>query len=119
MWEHRTHPLLPARAFVGRLLRSGIRAAAIIGGSLAIGALGYRGCEGLDWIDATLNAAMLLAGEGPLYAPRTAGGKLFAIGYALFSGIVFLTVAAVLFAPALHRLIHRFHLELDEGDRAR
>jgi len=78
---------------------------------LGVGVLGYRWFEGLGWLDALLNAAMLLGGEGPVAPVRTAAGKLFASFYAIFGGIVFVTASGVLLAPAIHRFLHRFHLE--------
>lgn len=79
--------------------------------SLACGMVGYRVFEGLSWIDAFVNAAMLLSGMGPLASPVTTGGKLFAGIYALYSGFVVLIAAAIAFAPVIHRFMHRFHLE--------
>jgi NADH:ubiquinone oxidoreductase subunit 2 (subunit N) len=79
---------------------------------LALGASGYHFFEDLSWLDATLNATMLLAGMGPMDVPVTTGGKLFCIFYALFSGIAFLTIVAVLLAPVAHRFLHRFHLDV-------
>jgi hypothetical protein len=70
---------------------------------------GYGYFEGLAWRDAFLNAAMLLGGMGPVDAPQTDGGKLFAGLYALYSGLVFLIAAGLVFAPVLHRLLHKFH----------
>jgi hypothetical protein len=72
---------------------------------------GYMYFERLGWLDAFLNAAMLLGGMGPVNSLRTAGGKLFAGLYALYAGLVFLVVAGILFAPLVHRLFHRFHWE--------
>ena len=71
----------------------------IVLGSLALGMLGYRAFEGLPWIDALLNAAMLLGGMGPVNALQTTAGKLFASFYALYSGVVFLASAGIVFAP--------------------
>lgn len=71
--------------------------------------LGYHLLERLPWLDAFLNAAMLLGGMGPVDAPHTPGGKLFAGLYALYAGLVFLVTAAIVFTPVLHRLLHRFH----------
>jgi hypothetical protein len=79
--------------------------------SWLIGILGYRELEGMAWIDAILNAAMILGGMGPVDPLKTDAGKLFASFYALFSGIVFLVVASLLVAPIFHRLLHHFHLE--------
>ncbi len=81
-------------------------------GSLALGVLGYHLIAGLSWLDALLNASMILTGMGPVNEIATAAGKLFASFYALFSGVAFLTIVAVLLAPAVHRFLHRFHLEL-------
>ena len=85
--------------------------------SLSIGVLGYHTLEGLAWIDALLNASMILGGMGPVDTLRTPGGKLFASLYALYSGLVLLVAAGILFAPIIHRALHRFHLE-EPGDHA-
>jgi hypothetical protein len=78
--------------------------------SLAIGMLGYHWLEGLHWIDAFLNAAMLMGGMGPVSAPLSFGGKLFAGLYALYCGLMLILVAGLLFAPVVHRSLHKFHL---------
>ena len=76
---------------------------------------GYHFFENLPWLDAFVNAAMILSGMGPLANPQTAGGKLFAGCYALYSGLVLILVAGVVFAPVVHRFLHRFHVEEAEG----
>lgn len=114
MFEHRSQPLLPRRAFLRRLLGSALVAGAVVAGSLAIGMLGYHGYEHLGWIDAFLNSAMLLGGMGPVNAPVTEAGKLFAGGYALYCGLVVIFVAGVLLAPVAHRILHHFHVERGE-----
>jgi hypothetical protein len=81
----------------------------VIALSLLIGMLGYRVFEHLPWIDAFLNASMLLGGMGPVNMPQTAAGKLFAGCYALYAGLVFIATTALLLTPVLHRVIHRFH----------
>ncbi len=115
MFEHRRQPLLPRAAFLRRVLGYSAVALLIILGSLAIGMVGYRFLEGLPWLDAFVNAAMLLGGMGPVTELHTPAGKLFAGCYALYSGLIFLVVAGLLFAPLFHRFLHRFHLEIDEG----
>lgn len=115
-FERRTEPLLPPRAFYLRVLRSAAVSAAVIGTALSIGVGGYHFIAGLPWIDALLNASMILAGMGPVDALNGAASKLFASAYALFSGVVFLGVAGVIFAPFYHRLIHHFHLQIDGAD---
>jgi hypothetical protein len=88
----------------------------IVLASLAVGMGGYHAFEGLSWIDAFVNAAMILGGMGPVNELHTTVGKLFAGFYALYSGIVFLVVAGVLFAPVVHRFFHHFHLEISAAD---
>ena len=102
------------RSLVHGLLRNGTLVAALILGAVGIGAAGYHGLGGLPWLDAALNAAMILTGMGPVSPMVTPSAKVFAIFYALFSGVFFLTMVAVLLAPALHHFLHRFHLELNE-----
>ena len=109
MYESRKHPPLPRTRFARRLAWHAAGAAALVLGSLLLGMAGYSYFEGLAWRDAFLNAAMLLGGMGPVDAPRTDGGKLFAGLYALYAGLVFLIAAGVLFAPILHRMLHKFH----------
>lgn len=84
-------------------------AAALLAASLAAGMMGYRAFEGMSWIDAFVNAAMLLGGMGPVNPPQSHAGKLFAGLYALYAGLVFIVTAALLFTPVLHRLLHHFH----------
>lgn len=98
----------------GSVLRSAQIALLSVCASLLIGVLGYHFLEGLGWLDALLNASMILGGMGPVDRLQTVGGKLFASFYALLAGFVLLATAGVLFAPALHRFLHRFHLEFDE-----
>ena len=109
--EHRAQPLLPKHRFLLRLAHSGTIALALIAFSLAIGMAGYHVLEGLDWIDAFLNASMLLGGMGPVETPATFGGKLFAGFYALYCGLAVIAVAGVILVPVAHRLLHLFHLE--------
>jgi hypothetical protein len=81
-------------------------------GSLALGMVGYRLFEGMSWLDAYLNAAMLLGGMGPVGELHHPAGKIFAGLYAMFSGLVLLVSVGVLLAPLFHRFLHRFHLDL-------
>ena len=115
MFEHRKQPLLPRTEFLRRQLYYLLVAIGIILGSIAIGMLGYHYLENLPWIDALLNATMILGGMGPVNELHTNAGKLFASIYALYSGIIFLVVVGVIFVPLYHRFLHRFHLELEES----
>lgn len=111
MYEHRHEDLLPFRDFLRRLATHGGIALGLLVLSLGIGMAGYHFFEGLPWLDALVNAAMLLGGMGPVDPLHTVAGKLFASFYALYSGLVFLVMAGVIFVPIFHRFLHRFHLE--------
>jgi hypothetical protein len=115
MFEHRKQPLLPQHDFLIRQLISLLVALVIIFCSLLLGVLGYHYLEGLAWLDALLNASMLLGGMGPVDVLHTGAGKVFASFYALYSGIIFLVVVGVIFAPLYHRFLHRFHLEMEDS----
>ncbi|MGH9253886.1 MAG: hypothetical protein ACRD3C_04870 [Vicinamibacterales bacterium] len=104
------------RTLVRRLVRNASIVGALIAAAVGLGAAGYHWFGGLTWLDAALNAAMILTGMGPVNPISAPSGKLFAIGYALFSGVFFLTMVAVLLAPALHHFLHRFHLDLSEQE---
>jgi sterol desaturase/sphingolipid hydroxylase (fatty acid hydroxylase superfamily) len=119
MLEHRQDELLSRRAFLRRQAVYTAVAFGIVLGSLLAGMVGYHGLEGMSWIDAFLNAAMLLGGMGQVGELHTAAGKIFAGAYALYCGVVLLVVLGVLFTPLIHRFLHRFHLELDDGDKPR
>jgi hypothetical protein len=97
------------------MIGHGALAAVVLGVSLGAGAVGYRWTEGMGWLDAFLNASMILSGMGPVDSLKTDGGKLFATIYAIFSGVIFLGVVGVVLAPVLHRMLHRFHLDDDAG----
>lgn len=115
MYEHRTEPLLTRTQFAGRMLRHGAVAALVVGLSLTIGTVGYHITAGLAWLDALLNAVMILTGMGPVATLHSPVAKLFAMAYALYAGMVFLAVTSVMLAPVLHRLLHWLHL--DKGPR--
>src|SRR5437660_12067033 len=119
MFEHRRQPLLPRRVFYGRLAHSAGIGLLIILGSLAIGMAGYHFLEKMSWLDAFVNAAMILSGMGPLGPLQTSAGKFFAGSYALFSGLAFITSIGVVFAPVFHRFLHRFHLEEKEQEQSK
>jgi hypothetical protein len=111
MFEHRSQPLLEPGAFLRRLGGTAALGLGLIAVSLFVGMLGYHVFERLSWIDAFLNAAMLLGGMGPVEPPQTFAGKLFAGLYALYCGLAVIAVAAIMLAPIVHRFLHSFHLE--------
>jgi len=118
LWHFERHSgkLLPRTQFMRRWLAYAGLASGILAVSLGIGVWGYHVFEGLSWVDALLNASMILGGMGPVNPLQTAVGKVFASFYALFSGIIFLVIFGVLMAPVAHRLLHIFHLDAEKHD---
>lgn len=114
MYENKKQKLIPTHKFLTRMAKSLCVGIFIVMVCLGIGMLGYHEFEGLLWIDAFAEAAMILSGMGPLSPLKTTGGKLFAGFYALFSGVIFLVVIAIIFGPVFHRFFHKFHLEEDK-----
>ena len=114
MFEHHTNPLLPRPVFYRRMARTFLLGSAVLAVGLGIGMMGYHFFDQLSWLDAFVNAAMILSGMGPVAPLATSAGKLFAGCYALFSGLLFLSVAGFIMAPIAHRLLHKFHLEAAE-----
>lgn len=114
MYEHKSSKLLPRRDFYKRVALHGGISFLIVIISLGIGVLGYHIFESFSWIDSLLNASMILGGMGPVNEVKTQAGKIFASFYALFSGIIFLVIAGVIFTPIYHRFIHKFHLEIKD-----
>jgi hypothetical protein len=115
-------PIEARRLFLLRMLHNAAIAGGVIGGGLVIGMVGYHRLGELGWVDSFYYAAMILSGEGPPLDPQALNAAqltdlhLFAGFYALFSGVTFITTVGVLFAPALHRFLHKFHLEIAEHD---
>jgi hypothetical protein len=117
MFEHHTKQLLPRKEYYRRIANHAVLGIAVLAGSLAIGMAGYHFFEKLPWIDAFVNAAMILSGMGPVATLQTDAGKIFAGCYALFSGITLIGILGIIFAPVIHRFLHKFHLEDKDMDR--
>jgi hypothetical protein len=114
MFERRSDKLLPWPRFVRRMSLSFLLMIGIVAAALMMGVLGYHYIARLPWIDALLNASMILTGMGPVAILTDTPSKLFASAYALFSGVVFLSSMGIVLSPVFHRILHRFHLD-DEG----
>ncbi|KAB2911024.1 MAG: hypothetical protein F9K29_23585 [Hyphomicrobiaceae bacterium] len=116
-YEARHQPLATRGHYLTRLALSFAAAALIVFGSLFAGMLGYAHFEGMSWLDAFLNAAMILSGMGPAELLKTDGGKLFAGIYAMYSGLIVVLTSGIMLAPIAHRILHHFHIEDDKRKR--
>lgn len=113
-YEHKGQPLASTGTFQGRLIRNGIWALAVVTGSLAIGTAGYMYFEGMRFVDAFLNASMILSGMGPIGDLRHDSAKIFAALYAIASGLLLFAIAGMILLPVYHRILHRFHMQVDD-----
>jgi hypothetical protein len=111
VFERRTEPLATIGEFRTRVFRSFLYSTGTILGALLVGVAGYHYIAGFTWLDALLNAAMILGGMGPVGQLTSDGAKVFASLYALFSGLVFVVAVSIFVSPLLHRLLHRLHLD--------
>jgi hypothetical protein len=114
MYEHRKQPLARMTVFYQRVAKSLLIAMGILFICLVIGIMGYHYTAGIAWLDSLHNASMILSGMGPVVEIKTVPGKWFSSGYALFSGVIFITNVGIVLAPVMHRLFHRLHLENQE-----
>ena len=116
--ESRHEPLLSGSQFVRRMLRSIALGVMFVAIALGIGVVGYRITGHLSWLDSLYNASMILSGMGPVDSriEIPTAEKWFASFYAIFSGVAFLGIVGVVFAPVFHRFLHQFHVMQDEED---
>ncbi len=109
--EHRKQKVVPFSLFLIRLLRFSVFAIALIILSVGFGVLGYHHFAKLGWLDSFHMACLILTGMGPVAEMRTSGAKIFDSLYALYSGVAFLSITAVFFAPIVHRIMHILHVD--------
>ncbi len=110
-FEKSGEKLAPFSVFARRLAATVVLACGVIALVLFVGTAGYHWLAGFDWIDSLLEASMILGGMGPVNPLRSTGAKLFASGYALFSGLVFIAIMGIVLTPVVHRILHKFHVE--------
>jgi hypothetical protein len=115
-FEHLGQKVISRRQFYWRLTRALFLWVAITLFGLGVGIAGYAFFESMSFVDAYVNAAMILSGMGPVGELKTTGGKIFAGSYAIFSGLVIVIATGFVLAPIFHRVLHRFHVEKSGKD---
>jgi hypothetical protein len=113
-FEKRHHKLASPEVFSQRLLRHGVLAFGTIIAALAIGMAGYVGFEGMRFIDAFVNSAMILSGMGPMGELQHDSAKIFAGIYAIACGLLIFAIAGLMLVPVFHRILHDFHVDDDD-----
>lgn len=114
--ENRRQKVTPLPHFLFRLGRYGLFALGLIVFSVLLGTIGYHYFGQISWLDSFYMACMILTGMGPVVEMTSPTAKLFSSFYALYSGVAFLSITAVFFAPIIHRLLHILHIEQDENE---
>ena len=104
--------LLHSRAdFLGRVIKFAAFAIGLLMLALGLGVWGYHYYAGLTWIDAFMNASMILGGMGAVDAMPNDASKIFASVYALFSGALYPVLAALVLYPVVHRMMNILHVQ--------
>ena len=109
--EHHKQKVVPVSLFLLRLLRYALFGAILVVFLLFVGTMGYHFVGSVSWIDSFHMASMILTGMGPVTEMKSSAAKLFSSFYALYSGIAFLSISALFFAPVVHRILHILHVE--------
>ena len=114
--EHKRESIATRKLFAIRLFRYNLFAFGLIVFSIGVGVTGYKITADLSWLDSVHMSCMILTGMGPVVEMTSSSAKLFSSIYALYSGVAFLSITAVFFAPIIHRLLHIMHVETDQKD---
>jgi len=117
MFERKHEKLAPVSVFIRRIALSLITAGVLVLAALFIGIAGYHWIAGFDFVDSLLEASMILGGMGPVNQLTSNSAKVFAAGYALFSGLIFIAVMGIVFSPIVHRMLHTFHIDDNDMEK--
>lgn len=115
MFEQKGDALATRMTFFGRVIHWLSVTLVLIAASLLLGICGYHFTENMPWLDSLLNASMILGGMGPVDPLHTAGGKLFASFYAIYSGLFLIICGGLFLVPVFHRVLHHFHADDDDA----
>lgn len=114
--ENRKQKVTSLPHFFIRVGRYGLFSLGLVLISVLIGTIGYHYYGNISWLDSFHMSCMILTGMGPVVEMTTSAAKIFSSAYALYSGIAFLSITAVFFAPIIHRLLHILHVEEGENE---
>jgi hypothetical protein len=115
IFEHHQQPLVSESIFLRRVTKCTWVAFLLLFITISMGAAVYHCAEGLSWLDAMMNAIMIMTGLGLVDTLHTTFAKAFTCFYALLTAVVFYMILAIIFAPLIHRFLHEFHLEIGRG----
>lgn len=110
-FENRKQKVLPFHKFLFRLGRYCLFVFGLISISVLIGTLGYHYWDKISWLDSFYMACMIITGMGPVAEMTSSTAKISSSFYALYSGVAFLSITAVVAAPIILRLLHILHIE--------
>jgi hypothetical protein len=111
--EHKNQELISMPRFLQRMMRYTLFASLLIVLSVLIGMIGYYTIADCTWIDSFHMACLILTGMGPAVEMQTNAAKIFSSLYALYSGVAFLTISGVFFAPIIHRILHILQVDAE------
>ncbi|MFM8280403.1 MAG: hypothetical protein ACKN9Y_02265 [Bacteroidota bacterium] len=115
-FEHKKQNIAPISIFMHRMWRYNAFAFSLVLFSVGIGTIGYHIIANISWIDSFHMACLILTGMGPVIEMKSDAAKIFSSIYALYSGVAFLSITAVFFAPIIHRLLPILHVDQHESE---
>lgn len=114
MYERTSDRLISTERFLWRVTKHALYVLGLLALSVLAGALGFVYVEGYGIEDAILHSAHVLAGLGLIQLPESYAGRLFAALFGLYASLFFLAAFSVIFAPIVHRILHKLHLDGNE-----
>lgn len=113
MYEKISDELISRGRFVQRVASHSFFVIGIMALSVIVGVIGFIVLENKELEDAILHSSYMLSGFGLIEMPISTGGKLFAGLFGLYASVFFLAAFSIIFAPIVHRILHKLHLDRD------
>jgi hypothetical protein len=101
--------------FLWRVFKFAVFAISLLALALGFGVWGYHHFAGLPWVNAFMNASMILGGMGAVDLMPDDAAKIFASFYALMAGALYPVLAALVLYPIVHRMMNILHVQSLEG----